>query len=232
MSKILPFYATVKIGSKFGDVEVVSGPVFRWKDFPSGGETVPFFFVSCKCGTVFETMSNRLKGMKACIKCRNLRFRKSRITHGGTRRENKGKAGKLYRLWCNIRRRCDCKSMSGYVYYGGRGITVCDEWHDYIAFREWALTNGYREGLEIDRVDNNGNYEPNNCRWVPRIINANNKSNNLKITIGDETKTVAEWSRDIRCTVTYGCLIQRISKGWNPERAVFAPGRKMRGNRP
>ena len=83
-----------------------------------------------------------------------------------------------------------------YKDYGGRGIKVCDEWHDYETFRDWARTNGYRDDLTIERKDVNGNYEPSNCRWVTRVENNNNKRNNLWLKDADgNVKTCAEWAR-------------------------------------
>ena len=73
---------------------------------------------------------------------------------------------KLYNIWCMMKRRCNNKTHPAYKWYGARGIKVCDEWNDSTPFREWALSNGYEEGLELDRIDNNGNYEPDNCQWV------------------------------------------------------------------
>lgn len=79
------------------------------------------------------------------------------------------KQERLYRIWHNMKSRCYCKSFSRYKYYGGRGITVCEEWkNDFKAFRQWAIANGYQDDLQIDRIDNSGNYEPSNCRWVSK----------------------------------------------------------------
>lgn len=75
---------------------------------------------------------------------------------------------RLYRIWAGIRARCFNENDSGYAYYGGRGIKVCEEWDSFETFRDWALANGYRDPLELDRRDNNKNYEPSNCRWATR----------------------------------------------------------------
>lgn len=82
---------------------------------------------------------------------------------------------KLYRVWCNMRARCNYEKHKGYPYYGARGITVCDEWDNYEAFRRWCMENGWRVGLQIDRIDNDGNYEPSNCRLVTRHQNQQNR---------------------------------------------------------
>lgn len=85
---------------------------------------------------------------------------------------------KIYRLWAGIKLRCNCPTATNYKYYGGRGISVCEEWSsDPIAFFEWAKKNGYKDGVEIDRIDNDGNYTPENCRFVDHMINSQKRSN-------------------------------------------------------
>ena len=103
---------------------------------------------------------------------------------------------RLYRIWTNMKSRCNNPNFPSYRYYGARGIKVCDEWKDnFLIFESWALANGYRDDLSLDRVDNNGNYEPSNCRWATLREQAGNKSNNVMITINGETKHLREWCR-------------------------------------
>jgi hypothetical protein len=101
---------------------------------------------------------------------------------------------KLYFMWYKMIRRCYNTNEKAYINYGGRGIKVCDEWVDlFEPFYEFAITHGYEPKLEIDRINNNGNYEPCNVRFVTRKINTRNMRGNVSITIGGETKTFAEW---------------------------------------
>ena len=104
---------------------------------------------------------------------------------------------KLYSLWRTMIHRCYNPKRESYPRYGGSGIEVCEDWKDPIKFMDWAEFNGYKEGLQIDRIDNYGNYCPENCRWVTPKENSRNKRNNVNITINGETKTVAEWCEKI-----------------------------------
>ena len=83
---------------------------------------------------------------------------------------------RLHYVWEQMRYRCHNPTHRAYKWYGKRGIVVCDDWHEYVPFRDWALANGYHEGLTIDRIDNDGNYEPDNCQWIPLAINAGKRS--------------------------------------------------------
>lgn len=136
-----------------------------------------------------------------------------------------GKGTRIYRIWMKMRRRCSDPSEDNYLRYGGRGITVCDEWRDsFAAFRDWAIANGYADDLTIDRIDNDGNYEPSNCRWATRKTQQNNTRRNHYITANGLTLTVAEWSE--RTGIKYDTLQTRLKKGWNPEKAVSTPARR------
>jgi len=103
---------------------------------------------------------------------------------------------KLYKTWNNMISRCYCQSFRNYRNYGGRGITVCEEWKkSFIAFMNWAVANGYSDELTLDRINNDGNYEPSNCRWITNEAQQLNKRTNRHITFHNETKTVKEWAK-------------------------------------
>lgn len=125
-------------------------------------------------------------------------------------------------------RRCSSPTAWNYKHYGGRGIYVCGEWKDSpTAFIAWAEANGARPGLQNDRIDNDGPYSPENCRWVTPQENAQNKRTGERetlVTAFGETKPMAKWPTDPRCAVTYTALRQRISKyGWDAEKALTTP---------
>lgn len=108
-----------------------------------------------------------------------------------------GKHDKLYRVWCGMKERCNNPHNKKYERYGGRGITVCDEWsNDFGAFRDWAYSHGYADGLTIDRINNNANYTPDNCRWVTRAEQNRNYSRNRMITYMGKTQCVSDWSKE------------------------------------
>ena len=100
---------------------------------------------------------------------------------------------RLYRIWIAMRSRCYSEKNESYKDYGGRGISVCDEWsNSFVAFMQWSLSSGYQENLTIDRIDTDGNYCPENCRWATRKEQANNKRNTLYITFEGITHTSSE----------------------------------------
>jgi len=145
------------------------------------------------------------------------------LTHGGAHT-------RLYSIWKGMLRRCRNKNALCYVYYGGRGIKVCDEWLAFIGFRCWAINNGYDDSLTLDRIDNDGNYEPNNCRWATKMEQANNSRNNRFITYGGKTFSVAEWARKLGLprSVIYDRLIKR---GWSVRAAFTEPIRDNHNKR-
>lgn len=127
--------------------------------------------------------------------------------HGGRR---DGKQERLYVVWRDMKIRCNNQNDKSYDRYGGRGIQICNDWqNDYTAFRDWALANGYAEGLQIDRIDNDGNYCPENCRWVTRKENARNTRANKKVTVNGDTKCISEWIEELNISRDIGYKIYR-----------------------
>nr|DAL70761.1 MAG TPA: homing endonuclease [Caudoviricetes sp.] len=125
----------------------------------------------------------------------------------------------LQQKLCDMKRRCYNPEEKFYKDYGGRGIKVCDEWMDkkegHSNFQKWAVENGWEEGRSIDRIDVNGNYEPNNCRWATPEEQANNRRNNNYVTINGVTKTTSEWARQIG--ISQNAFTGRINSGWTGE---------------
>ena len=132
----------------------------------------------------------------------------------------------LYGRWVGMVSRCTYASQRCYKNYGGRGIYVCDDWKIFANFQEWALSHGYEETLELDRIDNDGAYSPENCRYVSGGVNSQNKSSNVFITVGSETKHLQAWFVDPRCVISYASYYQRVRRGWLPKDALFTPRNK------
>lgn len=125
---------------------------------------------------------------------------------------------KLDWIYYSMKARCYNSNSPEYKNYGGRGIIVCDEWkNNRKAFKEWALKNGYKNGLTIDRIDNNKEYSSENCRWTDRVTQANNTSTNLYITYNGKTQSMADWCRELN--LSYSTVRYRMSNGWTAERA-------------
>lgn len=167
----------------------------------------------CSCGSVKWILPKSVKsGNTSSCGCLHREMLLARLTTHGMRDT------KLYYVWVEMRKRCSSDKPR----YGGRGISVCEEWGSFAVFHDWSIRNGYRPGLSIDRIDNDGNYQPDNCRWTTRVVQARNTSTNHMIAAFGETKCMAAWVDDDRCTVSYGCLKRRIRRGMNPELAIKA----------
>ena len=133
---------------------------------------------------------------------------------------------RLHKIWESMQARCEYKKHPHYHNYGGRGIVVCEDWRDYLCFRKWALNNGYNNELTIDRVDNDGDYEPSNCRWISIKKQQNNKRNNRIITAHGESRTVSEWSGVTGIGKT--TIKERLNAGWSDEDSVSRPVRERK----
>lgn len=172
----------------------------------------------CDCGNVKIVAGDSLRGGRThSCGCITVEESIKRIKHGEARRLDNDKS-KLYRVWTGMRSRCNTPKHRSFHNYGGRGISVCPEWDNYSAFKEWAMTNGYFEGCNIDRIDCNGNYEPNNCRLVAPIVNANNRRNNRILSLNEESHTVAEWARILDINV--GTIYTRLVRGHSVSEAL------------
>lgn len=182
--------------------------------------TSQLWLCRCDCGNLVKIRANSLVrlGRDSCGCRTSEKISKARFLHGETN-------SRLYNIWRSIKKRCLLPKTQGYKNYGGRGIEVCEEWkNSYLAFRDWALKNGYKEDLEIDRINVNGNYEPNNCRFVNNKQQANNRRNNRLLSVNGEIKTIQEWA-DIM-GVQRSLIANRKKLGWSDYDAVTKKPRK------
>lgn len=173
----------------------------------------------CDCGNKKTVQSCHLRSgaIKSCG-CLHMEnaLKSNWSTHGGYKT-------RLYAEWTGMKGRCHNKKNKRYPDYGGRGIEVCPEWRDsFEAFRDWALANGYRDDLTIERKDVNGNYCPENCCWATQKEQQNNRRNNHYITHQGKTQTIKQWAEETG--ISDMTIYARINKlGWSTERALTEP---------
>jgi len=199
-------------GKRFGRLVVVAmvGPYKR-------GHSM-WWFVRCDCGKEKVVSGAKLTSGRttSCGCYAKESLYKANVTHGDA---FVGRVKRLYKIWLNMKARTSNPKTRSYPLYGGRGIKVCGEWWNrYESFRDWAKSTGYNDSLSIDRIDNDGNYEPSNCRWASNKEQCRNRRSNRLLTIGGETQTMIEWS--IKRGINYKKVHSRLKAGWAPERAL------------
>ena len=209
-------------GKRFGRLTVIH----RCEN--KNGGRFPAWTCKCDCGKIVDVLGCNLRtGNTQSCGCYNAELIKaSHTTHGLSNHP-------LQRVYSGIMTRCYNPNNKSYKYYGARGVYVCDEWKtSYSAFVKWCFENGYEHDLlpnghsrlSIDRIDPNGPYSPENCRFDTYLEQANNKTNTRYITFGSETHSIAEWGRITgikSCTIAY-----RLAHGWPVEKALVTEVRK------
>lgn len=194
----------------------------KWKE--------PTFLCVCtRCGSEFVAKSSAIRygKVKSCgceykqqvsdrMKEYFLAYQHPNYKHGDSHT-------RLFGIWSSMKERCLNQNNKRFHQYGGRGIVVCDEWvNDYGAFKDWAIQNGYQDSLTLDRIDVNGNYAPDNCRWVSWEVQQNNRRNNRILSFNGKTQTMAEWSKELG--IKEKTLSQRLNTyHWSVERALTEP---------
>ena len=189
-----------KTGMRFGKLTVIEYA-------GSNAKQHSLWLCKCECGkTTIVRGGNLTSGNTTSCGCKDHHLAKTRI----------------YDIWHGMKSRCYRKNHVHYKNYGGRGISVCDEWkNDFMSFYDWAIKNGYDDSLTIDRINNDGNYCPENCRWVTQQEQMNNTRFNRNITFNGETHTLTEWSRI--CGISISSLYYRIRSGWELEKVFGTP---------
>lgn len=182
-------------GRRFGTLHVLE----RATDTGNGKKPVVKWVCICDCGkrTVVKSDS-LLSGHTSSCGCQ-------KVKHGFSHKE------RLYETWKNMRRRCYDPKNKRWKQYGGKGITICQEWADYSVFRAWALSNGYTDELTIDRINVDGNYCPENCRWSSAKQQANNNTRNRLFEFQGQIHTMSELSDLLG--MTYSTVQHRVERG-------------------
>lgn len=215
----------IKIGEKINRLTLLSYE-------PKSGKHYMAKF-SCDCGKETITRISRVlsQNCKSCG-CLNKELAKKMCDNGlsSTHKITVNKKSleyKLYNVLNSIKTRCFNEKAREYKWYGLRGITICDEWRlNPVLFIDWAFKNGYKKGLHIDRINNNGNYEPNNCRFVTSKVNMNNTRANVLINYKGESLTLTQASE--KYNINLGTLNSRLNRSkWSIEKAIETPLRKF-----
>ena len=200
---------TVRVGDRFGRITILAvgklaGQKYKYRAV-----------YKCDCGTEAITQCGTIQiGTTRSCGCKN---REDTTGHGL-------RNSPLYTVWRHMLERCEDPTFKYFANYGGRGITVCDRWHDIRAFHA-DMVGTYRKGLTLDRIDNAGNYEPGNCEWATPAKQARNKRNNINVTIDGETKILKDWCAHFN--VSYHAVYYRIKVGgWEPIKALTTPSRR------
>lgn len=183
-----------RIGQKFGKLLVID----ECKERDKYGQVK--YKCICDCGnTTYVKSCHLVSGhTKSCCCLSGKNHNKSHT--------------RLYNILDSMKQRCYNSNNNNYINYGGRGITICDEWlNDFMAFYNWAYENGYDDTLTIDRIDNNKSYSPTNCRWVDRKVQANNTRHNVLLTYDGKTQNMKQWSKEL--DISYSTLCNRYYKG-------------------
>lgn len=204
------------IGKKYGRWTVLA-----FSHVASGRRQM--YLCRCDCGTIKPVSIVAIK-QGHTISCGCLQKEKTR-THGGTYDINHKKQ-RLYRIYDHVKYRCLCPTCDAYKHYGGRGIKICKEWLNYENFRSWALANGYKDNLTLDRIDVNGDYCPENCRWISQKEQQRNKRTNVFITLGNKTQCLSAWCEDLK--VKLALVSKRLKAGWSIEDALTKPSKRKR----
>lgn len=193
-------------GKQFGKLTVLSfaGNTYRGKSL---------WRCKCICGNEHVTTGERLT-ISQCSSCPDCIKKRE----GDPRNKSR-----LHTIWKHMKERCNNVNNSRFSCYGGRGITYCPEWEDFLSFYNWAVTNGYRDDLTIDRIDVNGNYCPENCRWATVKEQNENKTTRKELTANGETHSFSEWGRILN--VNYKILWARHKAGWPDDKVINTPCR-------
>lgn len=201
-------------GQKFGRLTVIKRVENR--------NSKVYYLCRCDCGNEKVVNGANIKNgtVRSCGCLHDEEATKRILSYNTT---HSGSKTRLYRIWRGMKQRCYYPQALNYKNYGGRGISVCDEWRDnFSTFYDWAIANGYNDTLTIDRIDVNGNYEPRNCRWATRTEQSHNKTNTKLYTYNGEVATLDIFA--LKYNIHKDTIKQRIERfGWSINKAIETP---------
>jgi len=217
-----------QIGDKFGKLTLVE------KYIESNGKqnrTIGVF--DCDCGKEYHGVLSQVStGNISACGCMSGSHNAKELIETGKSHTHGMTHTRIYNIWYGMKSRCTNPKSDYNNRYINRGITLCDEWLDFRCFSDWANENGYIDGKDcsLERIDVDGNYCPENCKWIKKLEQAHNRTNSktISITAFDETKSIYKWVNDNRCNISINALIYRIHAGWEPERAITQPPERER----
>lgn len=195
---------------RFG--RLVAIKIDHFEETPGSKRT--YWFCKCDCGNSIVVRSDSLtSGNTKSCGCFNI----------DSHKRNSIKKHKLYRVYWGMKQRCYCEEDRAYKWYGAKSVKICDEWlNSYESFYNWCMNNGYKEGLTIDRINCNGNYEPSNCRFITMQEQLNNTNRNRIFTYNGESLNIVQWSRKLG--ISQNTLYARlITYHWETEKALTKP---------
>lgn len=200
-------------GQKFGRLTAI-------QFIENDKQNKPCWLFKCDCGKskiirLYSVKNGRARSCGCFAKELSIILGKSKITHGDASHAN---GLRIYRIWNGMKSRCNSPKRTNYYQ---RGINICDEWEKYLPFKKWALSHGYSDDLTIDRIDNNGNYSPENCRWVSMTEQNRNKRTSVYLTLNGITKHINEWVSMMG--INKSTLRSRLRRGWTIQKALATP---------
>lgn len=204
-----------RIGQKYGRLTIVQPSLSQ------GSKKT--YLCECECGNaILVCISNLISGNTKSCGCLSKEITSNRNTIHGLSNT------RIYNTWCKMIARCEKPYETSYKRYGAKGISVCEEWHDFLTFYNWAIANGYDDTLSIDRIDSKKNYCPENCRWATTIQQARNVSSNVIVEHDGEAHSLSEWAEIY--SIPYKVLHQRYRVyKWDFERALNTPIKNKEG---
>ena len=208
------------IGKKFNKLTVIE----ECKERTKNGTKI--YKCLCDCGNYTNVIGTQLRNGKT-KSCGCLRVTISGQNHATHRKTHT----RLYNIYKGMVRRCYNKNDKDYKHYGEREIKMCDEWlNDFMAFYNWSMSHGYNDNLTIDRIDVNGNYEPNNCRWATQYEQQTNRSDNLIVYYNNKKQTITKWIKELNLKNSYSTIRKRlVNYGYDVHDAFYAPKYEYRG---